>query len=253
LKLADLRQAASMSPEGQQGLAKRIDLMTRFQTNEGLTLISSDDEFEAVSYAFAGLDTVLEQMGQQLAGALQIPMVKLFGQSPIGMNATGESDIRLFYDALHQQQEMRLRRPLMRALKCLAASERIKLPATFRFAFNPLWQLLPKEKADLAETTTRTVLSADELGIISRKRVLEELRQQSRETGIWATITNEEINEAEGTPPPPVPLPGAETTGETGQGEEARSELPGGLSRQSLPVPMPSVHLGGGSSNGSAS
>lgn len=247
VKLADLRQAASLSPEAQQGLARRIDLMTRFQTNEGMTLLSDQDEFEGITYSFAGLDSVLVQMGQQLSGALQIPLVRLFGQSPIGMNATGDSDIRLFYDGLHQQQELRLRRPLTRALRCLAASERIRLPDTFKFNFNPLWQLLPKEKVELAEASTRTVLSADELGVISRRRTLEELRQQSRETGVWATITDDEINEAEGEPPP-APMTGSETNPETGQTEGPRSELPGGLSeRRSLPVSPPSVHLGNGS------
>lgn len=246
LKLADLRQAASLSPEGQQGLARRIDLMTRFQTNEGLTLISDEDEFEAVTYAFSGLDTVLVQMGQQLSGALQIPLVRLFGQAPVGMNATGDSDIRLFYDGLHQQQEMRLRRPLTRAIKALAASERIKLPDTFKFTFNPLWQLLPKEKVELAETVTRTVLSADELGIISRKRTLEELRQSGRESGVWATITDQEIEEAADEPAPPAPPIGQGQEGEheTGQGEGASGGLPGGAGKQSLPVPKPTVHLG---------
>lgn len=256
IKLADLRQAASLNPEAQQGLAKRIDLMTRFQTNEGMTLISDEDSFEAVTYSFLGLDTVLVQMGQQLSGALQIPLVRLFGQAPIGMNATGDSDIRLFYDGLHQQQETRLRRPLTRAIKCVAASERIRLPDTFHFAFNSLWQLLPKEKADLAEVVTRTVLSAEELGLISEKRVLEELRQQARETGIFATITDQEIAAADDQAAPPAPaMPGgAEHQMETGQGETERSETPGGLSERSLPVPKPTIHLGtGGSGGGSLS
>lgn len=248
LKLADLRQAASLDAEGQQGIAKRIDLMTRFQTNEGLTLISTEDEFSAISYAFAGLDSVLIQMGQQLSGALQIPMVKLFGQSPIGMNATGDSDIRLFYDGLKQQQELRLRRPLTKAIKCCAASERVELPVGFRFAFNPLWQLLPKEKVEMAESVTRTVLSADELGIISRKRTLEELRQSSRETGVWATITDEEIAEAEDEPAPPIAgatgtAPGSETTGEPGQEEGGKTN--GAAKPPPLPVAKPTVHLGG--------
>jgi phage-related protein (TIGR01555 family) len=256
VKLADLRQAGAMSPEAQAGLARRIEIMTRFQTNEGITLLGAEDDFQVVSYAFAGLNDVLLGMGQQLGGALQMPLTRLFAQSPAGLNATGDSDWRNYYDGIHQQQELRLRRPLTRALKCLARSEAIKLPDTFHYAFRPMWQLLPKEKAELAESVTRTVLSADELGIISHRRTLEELRQQSRESGIWATITDEEIEAAEdelpaapgmpGTAVPGVPGgPGAETEGEPGQQEGAApgGQQPGGKAR--LPVPLPTVHLRG--------
>jgi hypothetical protein len=234
-------------------LARRIDMMTRYQTNEGLTLLGAEDEFQAITYSFAGLDTVLLAMGQQLSGALQIPLVRLFGQAPQGLNATGDADIRLFYDGLHQAQEIRLRRPLTRAIKCLAQSEQIKLPDKFNFQFRPLWQLLPKEKAEVAEIITRIVLSADELGIISTKRTLEELRQQGRETGIWSTITDKEIDSAEDEPVPEVgPLAGmvqpGGTPGEpprkTPEGEPGQGQ-PAAGKPVAPPVPMPTVHLGG--------
>ena len=246
IKMADVREAAAMSPQAQQGLAKRIDLMTRFQSNEGITLLSDKDEFQTVSYAFGGLNEVLLGMGQQLAGALQIPLVRLFGQSPIGLNATGESDLRLYYDGTHQQQEVKLRRPLTRALICLANSETIKLPDTFHYSFRSLWQMQPKEKADMAEVITRTVLAAQELGLITDKRALEELRDQSRETGVWTTLTDQEINEAEDELPPVPGFPGTPIPGEK-QDEPGQQEgaAPGGVNKRSLPVATPTVHLGG--------
>jgi hypothetical protein len=36
---------------------------------------------------------VLLQFAQQLSGALNIPLTRLFGQSPAGMNSTGEGDL----------------------------------------------------------------------------------------------------------------------------------------------------------------
>jgi hypothetical protein len=131
-------------------------------------------------------------------------------------------------------------------VRVLARSEGIKLPDGFVYQFQPLWQLTPKEKADIGEQNTRTVLSADELGIISRKRTLEELRQQSRETGVWSTISDQEIEDAEEEPPPDpresmgeggmLGAPG----GAPGGGQPA---LPGGGGQRSLPVPKPTIHL----------
>jgi hypothetical protein len=188
----------------------------------------------------------------------------------VGLNATGESDLRLYYDGTHQYQELRLRRPLTSIISVIAQSEGIKLPPAFNYVFRALWQLTTIEKSQVAETTTRTVLSAQELGLVSNKRVLEELRQSSRETGIWATVTDQEITEAEMTGPPGAEslfggggmgtaTPGAQAEQEpgkaqTGAGEQAGGErpsnvrqLPGG-ERPRLPVPPPRVSLGRGPS-----
>ena len=202
IKLKDLREVASMSQEAQRGLMRRVEIMTRFQTAEGITLLGDGDEFESIAYAFGGLDTVLLQFGQQLCGALQIPGVRLFGQSPAGLNSTGDSDWRNYYDGIHQQQELRLRRGVTSVLHVTARSEGIKLPPEWNYQFRNLWQMTTVEKSQVAETNTRTVLAADELGIVPRKTTLQELRQAGRETGVWQTITDELINQAEEDLPP---------------------------------------------------
>jgi hypothetical protein len=237
-----------------------VDFMRTMQTNEGISLLDGDDEFATQTYAFNGLDTVLIQMGQQLAGALAIPLVRLFGQAPVGLNATGESDLRLYYDSIHQQQETKLRPGVTTTLRLLAKSEGIKLPDQLHYQFQPLWQLTPKEKADIAEQITRTILSADELGVFSRQRTIEELRQSSRETGIWATVTDEEVEEASEEMPPPANLEPPQQPGMAGAGGEGEAKgggegggtpgvvpkpaLPGGGTTR-LPVPRPAVTLRG--------
>jgi hypothetical protein len=139
-------------------------------------------------------------------------------------------------------------------LHVTARSEGIKLPDTFNFQFRPLWQMTPKEKADVAEQTTRTVLAADELGIVSRKTTLEELRQSSRETGIWATISDEDIDSAEADLPPAAELLGGAGVGggERPAGNElqqapgqSETGAPRPLGLRRNPVPPPTVTLRG--------
>jgi phage-related protein (TIGR01555 family) len=250
VKLKDLREVAAMSPAAQLGLMKRIEMMTRFQTNEGITLLGEGDEFQSIAYAFGGLDAVLLQIGQQLCGALQIPAVRLFGQSPAGLNATGDSDWRNYYDGIHQQQELRLRRGITAVLHCAAKSEGVALPDEWSYQFRPLWQMTTVEKANVAEVNTRTILGAEELGIVPRKTVLQELRQSSRETGIWSTITDEQIEEAE-EDLPPSPAEMAEmgmmggVPGQTPQPQRSPGQ-PGGApgeepGKSGGPVPRPTI------------
>lgn len=261
IKIKDMRKMIGAGGKDRQLLLSMVDFMRQMQSIEGISMLDADDEFATQTYAFNGLDTVLIQMGQQLAGALQIPLVRLFGQSPVGMNSTGESDLRIYYDGIHQQQETRLRAGVKTTNELVARSEGIKLPDNFTFQFQPLWQLTPKEKADIGEQNTRTVLSADELGIISRRRTLEELRQQSRETGVWATITDEEVKEADDEPPPApgemgaMPgMPGAPAAAGGPGGGGRPGGMPGAPagSERSLPVPKPTVHLGGGAGSRAA-
>jgi uncharacterized protein len=98
-------------------------MMRRFQSIEGITLLDAEDEFDGHAHVpFSGISEALLQFGQQLAGALQIPLVRLFGQSPAGLNSTGESDLRNYYDGIHQQQESHLHYPVVRAVRMTAQS-----------------------------------------------------------------------------------------------------------------------------------
>jgi uncharacterized protein len=253
VKLKDLREMASMSQDAQRGLMRRIEIMTRFQTSEGITVLGEGDEFESIAYAFAGLDSVLLQFGQQLCGALQIPGVRLFGQSPAGLNATGESDWENYYSGIHQQQELRLRRPTTTVLHVMARSEQIELPPEWNFQFRSLHQLSTEEKAQVAQVNTQTILAANELQILPLKTILEELRQASRETGVWSTITDEIIEQAEAEqqmPPAPM-MPGM--PGQPQPGQPQPGGPPGGPPGQQQKPPVatpkiPQIHLHGPSS-----
>lgn len=205
-KVQDLREVVAAGGDALRGLVQTIDMMRRFQSNEGITLVDKNDEFEVhTNSAFAGLSDALVQFGQQLAGALQIPLVRLFGMSPSGFNATGDSDIRMYYDGIRQQQESVLRVPVTDIYRMIAQSLGIELPEGFGIGFNPLWQMTDKEKADVASSITTTIQTAEESGLVRKETALQELRQQARITGIWSNITDEEIEESqqEG---PPVPL-----------------------------------------------
>lgn len=210
-KVQDLRDIISQGGPALDGLMQQIELMRQTQTNEGLTLMDANDEFEANSYTFAGLSDMMLQFGQQLSGALQVPMVRLFGQSPAGLSSTGESDLRTYYDNINASQESRLRRALHTLYEIMARSEMGKaLPDDFDFSFRSLWQMSDTEKATVAQTVGGTLNQLEQSGNISHVNVLRELRDMSKTTGYFSSITDEQIEEAEAEPPEP-----SETGGES--------------------------------------
>jgi uncharacterized protein len=202
LKIENLRELIAFGGEGYQAILKQIGMIRLMQTNEALTVLDSTDEFETHAYQFAGLADLMIQFAQQLSGAAGIPLVRLFGQSPAGLNATGDSDIRNYYDFLHSQQEARMRLPITKLLAVLHRSVFGKpLPDGFDFQFNPLWQMTAEQKAKVASDVTMAIAKAQEDGIINNVIAMKELRQLSKTTGIYSNITDEDIEEAEKLPP----------------------------------------------------
>ena len=203
-KVKDLRKMIGMGGAGLTNLVKQIEHIRLWQSNEGMTLMDAEDTFETHSYSFAGLDAVMLQFGQQLSGASQIPLVRLFGQSPSGMNATGESDLSNYYDNINQQQERRMRTGLGKLLKIVSLSTLGKpLPNSFTFDFASLWQIDDVQKADIATKVTDAVCKAEEQGLISTQAAMKELRQSSEITGIFSNITDADIDTADDEVPKP--------------------------------------------------
>ncbi len=149
-KVKGLRSLIAAGGQLYEALVKQINMIRQWQSNEGLTLMDADDTYEAHQYNFSGLDNILLQFGQQISGATGIPLVRLFGQSPAGLNSTGDSDLSNYYDNINQQQEGRLRTPLQILYAVLHMSVLGKpLPDSFSFKFASLWQLDDEKKRTL--------------------------------------------------------------------------------------------------------
>lgn len=196
-KIAGMRQAIAAGGPTEGNLIKFVELMRRFQSIEGITLIDAEDDLAAMAQpSFTGLSEALIQLGQQVSGALQIPMVRLFGQSPVGMNATGESDLRMYYDLIKQRQKKDLDVPVTNIYRALAQSEGIKLSEGFSIEFRSLWVLSDDQKASIATADANAVVGVFNAGIVSPRVALSELRQLSKTTGRFTNITDKDIKAA---------------------------------------------------------
>lgn len=224
-KLEGLRDLIASGGPMLEAVVKQVQFTAMMQSNEGVTMLDSADEFETHSYTFTGLDNVLLQFGQQLAGAIEEPLTRLFGMSPAGLNATGESDMQIYADNINKKQESQLRAPVTRLLDITARSVLGRpLPDGFTFDFVPIRQPTPEQRATIFSTRTQAVVGAFEAGLVQRDTALKELKQGSDVDGGWTNISDEEISDAESDPPlsefaenelnPPEPEmpPGAKVT-----------------------------------------
>lgn len=203
LKVDKLREIIGLGGSAFEGLIKQIEMIRRYQSNEGLTLLDASDEFQVDQYTFAGLDDVMLQMAQQLSGAAEIPLTRLFGQSPAGLSSTGDGEMKQYHESINTKQERRLRMPLTRLIEVVARSVLGKaMPKGWSFNFNSLQRMSDTEKSTIAVQTTQAVLDAFDAGVIDLATCLKELKQLSETTGLFTNITDEMIKDAENAPPP---------------------------------------------------
>lgn len=216
-----LREIIAAGGKAQKGLEAQFEMMREFQINEGLTLIDKEDTFTTTSYSFAGLSDLMLQFGQQLAGASGIPLVRLFGQSPAGLSATGDSDLRTYYDNINSQQNAKLGPGIEQILKIMWRSTFNKpAPTDLEWSFVPLWQMSALDKASIAKSNAETIIGVHEAGLASTETAMRELRDCSGDTGLFSNISDEEIKEAEEAEPP-APVMGVPL--EQVQGSEVKS------------------------------
>ncbi|ODT97409.1 MAG: hypothetical protein ABS82_00185 [Rhodanobacter sp. SCN 67-45] len=233
LKVKDLRQIIGLGGPAMEGLIKQVEMIRRYQSNEGLTLLDASDELQVDQYTFAGLDDVLLQMAQQLSGAAEIPLTRLFGQSPAGLSSTGDGEMKQYHESVNTKQERRLRMPLTRLLEVMARSVLGQaLPKGWAFTFNSLQRMSDTEKSAIGTSTTTAILDANEAGVIDQATALKELKQASEVTGLFTNITDKMVKEAEDAPPPISEAdpdananPGQEEEPGAGAGAQSRGPL----------------------------
>lgn len=118
-------------------VAKRIQYMVQNRSNDGIEAIDSGTEdIVEISTPISGVTDIVRQAMEIVAAYFGEPAVKLWGISPAGFNATGESDMMNHYDHVTAQQERIFRQPLEDVLKILQLNSG-KAPddaLTFKFA-----------------------------------------------------------------------------------------------------------------------
>ena len=189
LKMSDFGDLLASGTEQQKrDVISAMQMENRFRTSFGIQLLSKDDAWENHVYSFAGLSEVYEQFMMDMAGAAEIPATKLFGRSPQGMNATGESDLRNYYDMIASLQERQLRPALEKLLPVMAVSCWGYVPEDLEFVFEPVMTNSPAERAELIQKLSSDVIEAFRAGLLTREEALAELKSRGEELGVYTRI-----------------------------------------------------------------
>jgi uncharacterized protein len=146
----------SLAMGGDQ-LFQRAELFNRCRDNKGLMLLDKDtEEFFNVSTPLGGLDLLQAQSQEHMAAVSGIPIVKLLGIQPAGLNASSEGEINTFYDWIASYQESFFRQKLHSILGFIQLSTFGDVDEDITFRFEPLEALSEKEMAEVRKIEAET-------------------------------------------------------------------------------------------------
>lgn len=126
----------------------RAKVFTALRDNQGIFLIDKEQEdFKKVETSLAGLDKLQAQAQEHMAAVAKTPLVILLGITPAGLNNSQDSEIRIFYDYVADQQEILFRPNLDIVIKVIMLSELGYIDEDIEYDFEPLYAMTEKELA----------------------------------------------------------------------------------------------------------
>ena len=182
-------------------LYSTLEAQNQLLNNFATYVVDSEDDFNTIqNTTFSGLNDIYESFMLDVSGACGIPVTLLFGRSPAGMNATGESDLQNYYDMIGQKQETYLRPILEKLLPVEFMSEFGEIPDDINFQFNSPRSQSETEVADVVEKKATTINNLFVSGLLPQKIALKELQEIGRRTDMFTNISDEDVEQADAVP-----------------------------------------------------
>ncbi len=199
MEVENLDQLFSVAPSAiQQRFWNMMQAQNVLKSNFGMQLVNKGDSVKNTQYTFTGLQEIYDSMCLDLSGASRIPVTKLFGRAPAGLNATGESDLQNYYDYVDTLRESKLRPILEKLLPIIAMSVWGGVPEDMDIQFPPLWTPTAKEVAEIAKAKAETIIAAFQANLLDQATAQRELKKLAEETSMFDSISEETIKKNEG-------------------------------------------------------
>lgn len=128
-KLTGLREAIAGGRS--ELLYKRMEIMNASASLLNGIFLDAEggEDFTRDVVSFGGVVEFLDREMMALCGCPNVPpLTRLFGRSPAGLNATGESDLANYYDDVENWQETYLKDPVLSVVKLVNAGMSRSLP-----------------------------------------------------------------------------------------------------------------------------
>lgn len=198
-KIANLTQMLASGEESK--IMNRLDIINEAKSVINGVILDADnnEDYTRDSLSFAGMNGVSDTMMILLSCVAEVPVTRLFGRSPSGLDASGESDLTIYYDMVSSYQKSMLTEPLKRLVfyvdqykKGIYTEPSDSLSKTVHngnngpsenkgarpmtegditIRWNPLYQMTEKEAADVYKSNADADKAYLDMGVLSAEEI----------------------------------------------------------------------------------
>jgi len=193
-------------------LSRRMELLKLGKGLYRILLMGGKEKYDSKNFSLANVDKVLYYFMQVVSGATDIPATRFLSQSPAGMNATGESDLRNYAQTINALQEDRLR-PAMRSLDDLLVKHALGSKRTDKiwYDYPTIWKMSLKELAEINKMNAEADTAYANSGMIPIIALEQSIQTRMESSGMYpglaAAIAKLKPDELEEKRPAPAEIP----------------------------------------------
>ncbi|KDC23897.1 phage-associated protein, HI1409 family [Bordetella bronchiseptica F4563] len=185
--IAELMQSANVDVITREGLTddlttdqeekiiQRYRLFDQMKSIINTALLDEGEKLDRLTLNMSGIAPVLDTFMVWISGAADIPVTRLFGQSAAGLNATGEGDLKNYYDGIRSRQNSQMDRPMAQLDAILVRSALGAMPDDYNYDWNRLYQPNRKEQAEAQKIEAETDVILLDAGVVGRSQIMRRL------------------------------------------------------------------------------
>jgi phage-related protein (TIGR01555 family) len=193
LKIPGLMELTATT-DGEQKVLKRLAAAATGKSVWRAMVLDTEEEWEQREVTWAGIPDIMMAFLNVVAGAADIPVTRLLGQSPKGLQSNGDGEERDYHSMVKARQGELLAPALERIDDLLVRSALGNKPDDVYYEFAPLDSLGEKDAAEVEFKLSETVKNYADSGLIpdpalsamAKNRIIESSRWPGSEAAFEA-------------------------------------------------------------------
>ena len=173
------------SDEYEKKLMGRLGAAAQGKSNWRALIIDGEEDWSQKQITWTGIPDVIMTYMQIISGAADIPITRLLGTSPKGLQSTGEGEEKNYDAMIEARQDEQLMPALDRIDELLVPSALGSMPDELWWKFNPLHRPSEKEASEIEKNRATTVKIYADSGTLDPDALSKIAETGITESGNW--------------------------------------------------------------------
>ena len=182
-----------LSPTGQQQVSQRVKMANWQKNYQHAMIMDGEDDYIQKQLSFAGLADVMKEIRMAIASDMRMPQIKLFGQGPNGLNASGEDEIEVYNAMVESEVRNKAKYDILRVIEIKCQKLFGFIPDDLSIKFKPLRTLNSVEEETVKTSKFNRLFQAKSAGEITRYEFRDACNRDNL-LGIQLDNADDELN-----------------------------------------------------------